>query len=119
MESLALMVAIILGIAVFSGPIALFLTWLPALNSKNSNRAVALIRRVFVTLLSVTGSLVSFMLFIASAGIAGILMAMFGSITALFAVKREYFPDGLRNGKSSGNLFGRGSDRRNGPSGQH
>ena len=57
MESLALMVAIILGIAVFSGPIALFLTWLPALNSKNSNGAIALIRRVFVTLLSVTGSL--------------------------------------------------------------
>lgn len=119
MESLALMVAIILGIAVLSGPIALFLTWLPIINSENTKVAVSLIRRIFVTLLSVTGSLVSFMLFIASAGIAGILMAIFGSVTALFAVKREYFPHGLRNGRSNGNFFGRGSDRRNGPSGQH
>jgi hypothetical protein len=40
-------------------------------------------------------------------------MAIFGSLTAFFAVKREYFPNGFRN-----NLGG-GADRRNGPSGQH
>jgi len=119
MESLAVMVAIILGVALFSGPVALFFTWLPVINKENTNGSIALARRLFVTLLAVTGSLVSFMLFIASAGIAGILMAIFGSVTAFFAVKREYFPDGLRNGKSNGNFFGRGSDRRNGPSGQH
>jgi hypothetical protein len=55
----------------------------------------------------------SFNLFIASAGFAAILMAIIGSLTAFFAVKREYYPDGF------GNKFSGGSDRRNGPSGQH
>jgi hypothetical protein len=119
MESLAILVAIILGIAVFSGPIALFLTWLPVINREETNDGIALIRRIFVTLLTVLGSLVSFMLFIANAGIGASLMAIFGSVTAFFAVKREYFPDGLRSGKPKGNGFGRRGDRRNGPDGQH
>ena len=109
MESLALLVVIILAIALFSGPIALFLTWLPALNRESTSNLVALIRRVFVTFLAVIGSLMSFNLFIANAGFAAILMAIIGSLTAFFAVKREYFPNGLRGG----------SDRLNGPSGQH
>jgi len=41
-------------------------------------------------------------------------MATFGSLTAFFAVKREYFPNGFGFKK-----FGGGTDRRNGPGGQH
>jgi hypothetical protein len=119
MESLAIFVAIILGIAVFSGPIALFLTWLPVINREETKDGIAIIRRIFVTLLTVTGSLVSFMLFTAAAGTGGNLVAIFGSVTAFFAAKREYFPDGLRNGKPKENSFGRRGDRRNGPDGQH
>lgn len=113
MESLVLLVAIILAIALFSGPIALLLTWLPALNRESTGSAARLIRRIFVTVLSVVGSFVSFNLFISSAGFAASLMAIFGSLTAFFAVKREYFPNGF------GNKSGGGADRRNGPDGQH
>lgn len=109
MESLAILVLIILVISTFSGPIALFLTWLPVLNRESTSNPVRLIRRIFVTFLAVIGSFVSFNLFISSAGFAASLMAIFGSLTAFFAVKREYFPNGLRGG----------ADRRNGPDGQH
>jgi hypothetical protein len=113
MESLAILVVIILVVSVFSGPIALFLTWLPVLNRESTSNSFALVRRIFVTFLSVMGSFVSFNLFISSAGFAPTLMAIFGSLTAFFAVKREYFPNGF------GIKFGGGTDRRNGPSGQH
>jgi hypothetical protein len=113
MESLAILVAIILAVSTFSGPIALFLTWLPALNSDSTSNTARLIRRIFVTFLVVMGSFVSFNLFLASVGIPVTLMAIVGSITAFFATKREYFPNGF------GFKFGGGSDRRNGPSGQH
>ena len=113
MESLVILVAIILVISTFSGPIALFLTWLPALNRESTSNPARLIRRIFVTFLSLIGSFVSFNLFIAGSTLATTLMATFGSLTAFFAVKREYFPNGF------GFKFGGGSDRRNGPSGQH
>ena len=114
MESLAILVALILAIALFSGPTALFLTWLPVLNRESTSKIAALIRRILVTFLVVIGSLMSFNLYIANVGFAGSLMAIIGSVTAFFAVKREYFPNGFGFKK-----FGGGSDRRNGPSGQH
>jgi hypothetical protein len=113
MESLAVLVAIILAVSLFSGPIALFLTWLPVLNRESTSKGAALVRRIFVTFLTVMGSFVSFNLFISSAGFAPTLMAIFGSLTAFFAVKREYFPNGF------GKKFGGGADRSNGPDGQH
>ena len=114
MESLAILVALILAIALLSGPTALFLTWLPVLNRESTSKIAALIRRILVTFLVVIGSLMSFNLFIANVGFAASLMAIIGSVTAFFAVKREYFPNGFGFKK-----FGGGSDRRNGPSGQH
>ena len=114
MESLVILVAIILIISTFSGPIALFLTWLPALNRESTSNPARLIRRIFVTFLSLIGSFVSFNLFIAGSTLATTLMATFGSLTAFFAVKREYFPNGFGFKK-----FGGGTDRRNGPGGQH
>ena len=113
MESLVILVVIILVISTFSGPIALFLTWLPALNRESTSNPARLIRRIFVTFLSLIGSLVSFMVFISGVGRGAVFMAFIGSLTAFFAVKREYFPNGF------GFKFGGGSDRRNGPSGQH
>ena len=114
MESLVILVAIILSVSLFSGPIALFLTWLPLLNRESTSKAAALVRRILVTLLVVIGSLMSFNVFIASVGFAASLMAFIGSITAFFAAKREYFPNGF-----GFKGFGGGADRRNGPSGQH
>ena len=114
MESLVILVAIILVISTFSGPIALFLTWLPALNRESTSNPARLIRRIFVTFLSLIGSFVSFNLFIAGSTLATTFMATFGSLTAFFAVKREYFPNGFGFKK-----FGGGTDRRNGPGGQH
>ena len=113
MESLVILVVIILVISTFSGPIALFLTWLPALNRESTSNPARLIRRIFVTFLSLIGSFVSFMVFISGVGRGAVFMAFIGSLTAFFAVKREYFPNGF------GFKFGGGSDRRNGPSGQH
>ena len=116
MQSLAVLVAMILAVALLSGPIALFLTWLPVINRERTNRVVALIRRVLVTFFALIGSFVSFNLFIRNVGISVTLMAIVGSVTAFFAVKREYFPDGFGSGNGRG--FGRWSDRRNGPDGQ-
>lgn len=122
MESLVILVAIILAVSLFSGPIAILLTWLPILNRENTNAGTRLIRRIFVTFLSIIGSLMSFNLFVANVGLAATFMAIFGSLTAFFAVKREYFPNGFGNGKRNGNGFGNGfgrrGDRRNGPDGQ-
>ena len=109
MESLAIFFAIMLAISLFSGPIALFLTWLPVLNRERTSNAARLIRRILVTFFAVIGSFVSFFLFIAIPGIVSTILIVVGSITAFFAVKREYFSNGFRGG----------SDRLNGPSGQH
>lgn len=113
MESLALLVVVLISFALFSGPLALFLTWLPALNGVNTSDLVRLVRRIFVTILSLIGSFISFILFISASTTAATLMGIFGSVMAFFAMKREFFPDGF------GFNFGRGSDRRNGPDGQH
>jgi len=114
MESLAIVVLIILAISTFSGPIALLLTWIPALNRESTSNPVRLIRRVFVTALTLMGSFVSFNLFLVSINLFTTAIAAIGSITAIFAVKREYFPNGF-----GFKGFGGRSDRRNGPSGQH
>jgi hypothetical protein len=113
MESLAILVLIILAISTFSGPIALLLTWIPALNRESTSNPIRLIRRIFVTFLTVLGSFVSFNLFLVSTNLFTTVIAAIGSISGFFAVKREYFPNGF------GFKFGGGSDRRNGPSGQH
>ena len=113
MESLAFLVVIILAISTFSGPIALLLTWIPALNRESTSNPVRLIRRIFVTFFTVLGSFVSFNLFIVSLNLVTTVIAGIGSVSGFFAVKREYFPNGF------GFKFGGGSDHRNGPSGQH
>jgi len=113
MESLAFIVLIILAISTFSGPIALLLTWIPALNRESTSNPIRLISRIFVTFLTVLGSFVSFNLFLVSTNLFTTVIAAIGSLTGFFAVKREYFPNGF------GKKFGGGADRRNGPSGQH
>ena len=114
MESLAIIVLIILAISTFSGPIALLLTWIPALNRESTSNPVRLIRRILVTVLTLMGSFVSFNLFLVSINLFTTVIAAIGSISAFFAVKREYFPNGF-----GFKGFGGGTDRRNGPSGQH
>ena len=114
MESLAIIVLIILAISTFSGPIALLLTWIPALNRESTSNPVRLIRRILVTVLTLMGSFVSFNLFLVSVNLVTTVIAAIGSISGFFAVKREYFPNGF-----GFKGFGGGSDRRNGPSGQH
>ena len=112
MESLALLVVIILIVSVFSGPIALFLTWLPVLNRESTSNPVRLIRRIFVTVLTLLGSFVSFNLFLVNTNLFTTVIAAIGSVSGFFAVKREYFPNGF------GKKFGGSADRRNGPDGQ-
>ena len=114
MESLAIIVLIILAISTFSGPIALLLTWIPALNRESTSNPVRLIRRILVTVLTLTGSFVSFNLFLVSINLFTTVIAAIGSISGFFAVKREYLPNGF-----GFKGFGGRSDRRNGPSGQH
>ena len=126
MESLALVVVFILAIVLFSGPTALFLTWLPALNRDGTNKMIKFARRIVVTLLALFGSLMSFNLMIVGSTMAAGLIGLFGTVFSIIAMQREYFPDGFRTiiGKEGKNkngrgFFGNGSDRRNGPSGQH
>jgi len=114
METLALFFLIILAISTFSGSIALLLTWIPALNRESTSNPLRLIRRILVTFFTVLGSFVSFNLFLVITNLFTTVIAAIGSVSGFFAVNREYFPNGFGFKK-----FGGGTDRRNGPSGQH
>ncbi|CAB4586390.1 unannotated protein [freshwater metagenome] len=89
MESLALLVAILMGIAFFSGPIAIALT---KLNS--SNFIITLIRRMFHGFFVAMSFWVG-MMFAFNPGVPFVvhLIGFYGLVMGYIASRREYFPD--------------------------
>ncbi|MEI6039506.1 MAG: hypothetical protein WCQ52_07460 [Actinomycetes bacterium] len=89
MESLALLVAILMGIAFFSGPIAIALT---KLNS--SNFIITAIRRIFHGFF-VAMSLWVGLMFLFNPGVPFVvhLIGLYGLVMGYIASRREYFPD--------------------------
>ena len=121
MESLALLVATLLAIVLFAGPIALVMTTKFLWNLTRGKTWTWIIRRVLVTLLSIFGTFLSMTFLVASVPAAAKIFALFGLLTNGYALKREYLrplsfrdlfgPSRLRTGRTSG------SDG-HGPSGQ-
>ena len=89
MESLALLVAILMSIAFFSGPIAIALTIL-----SSSNFIITLIRRIFHGFFVAMSLWVGLMFFF-DPGVPFIvhLIGLYGLVMGYIASRREYFPD--------------------------
>lgn len=126
MESLVLLVTLLFLIVIISGPTALFLTWLPAINREDASILVVIIRSIVVTLLALLGGFTSLNVMLRGSTMATTLIGFFGTLISVLAIQREYFPGGFRTiiGKEGKNkkrrrFFGHGNDPQNGPSGQH
>ena len=85
MQDLAVLVAIILAIAFFAGPLALIATRIP---SKNYTWVIA--RRFVVILFSLLGCIFSIQLLIADIALIPKLMALLGISLALLALSIEW-----------------------------
>jgi len=85
MYSLAVLVAIIFSVLMFSGPIAIGLTFV-----RIKNPTLKIVRRVFVCIFSAAGiSLASILLFQGIA-IAANLIALFAMAASGYALRREF-----------------------------
>lgn len=91
MESLALIVAILLSIVVFSGPLGLLLTSRVAWNNTSSRKTLWLIRRILVSILSAVGIATASIFVFNPIPIGTKLLAIGGIALNIFALKREYF----------------------------
>ncbi len=121
MESLALLVATMLAIVIFAGPIALVLTAKILWNRTREKRWIWISRRVLVTILGVFGTFLSMTFLVASIPIAAKLIALFGIFTNGYALKREYLrPVQLRRIFSADRTGGGSTSGKDGhgPSGQ-
>ncbi len=93
MESLALLVTILMSIVVFTGPLGFLLTSKVVWNYTNSRKALWIIRRIFVSILSPAGIVVAAIFVFNEIPIGPKLLAMVGIALNVFVLKREYFRD--------------------------
>ena len=93
MESLAMLVLILMSIVVFSGPIGFLLTSKIVWNYTKSIKTLWIIRRVFVSIISLAGIAVAAIFVFNQIPIGPKLLAMGGIAINVFALKREYFRD--------------------------
>jgi hypothetical protein len=90
MESLALLVATLLAIILFAGPIALVMTSKFLWNLTKAKTWLWITRRVLVSLLSIFGTFLSMTFLVAAVPAAAKIFALFGLFTNGYALKREY-----------------------------
>jgi Na+/alanine symporter len=93
MYSLAVLVMILMGIVIFSGPIGFLLTSKKMWNYSKEKKALWIIRRILVAIIAAAGSLISLMLVFNSLPLGPKLLAMAGFSLNIFALKREFFRD--------------------------
>ena len=113
MESLALVVAALMALVLFTGPISLVLTSKLFWNFTRRNKAVWVIRRLMVAMISPLGMSVELMFIFNQLPIWPKLFAFAGFALNTIALKREF----LRN-KSWALIFKPGMRDPNGPAGQ-
>ncbi len=90
MESLALLVALILAVVMFSGPLGILLTINPVWNATLKIPALWYARRILITLLAAIGIIFGFQVLLGGIPFMASLMVMSGMAFNLVAIKLEY-----------------------------
>jgi hypothetical protein len=90
MESLALAVAIILGIVMFSGPLGILLTINPIWNATLKVPALWYARRILISLLAAIGIIFGFQVLFSGVPFMASIMVMSGMAFNMLAIKLEY-----------------------------
>jgi hypothetical protein len=114
MESLALLVAMLMALVLFTGPISMVLTSKLFWNYSRRSKPLWFFRRIFVATISPLGMTVALFFIFTPIPIAPKIMAALGFTANVFALKREFFRD-----KSWKRILKIESDDPNGPAGQH
>ncbi len=90
MESLALAVAIILAIVMFSGPLGILLTINPIWNATLKVPALWYARRILISLLAAVGIIFGFQVLFSGVPFMASIMVMSGMAFNMLAIKLEY-----------------------------
>ena len=90
MESLALLVALILAVVMFSGPLGILLTINPIWNATLKIPALWYARRILITLLAALAFVFGFQVLFGGIPFMASLMVMSGMAFNLVAIKLEY-----------------------------
>lgn len=90
MESLASVVAVVLSLIIFSGPIGILLTLGPIWNMTLKIPALWYIRRILISLLALVGIILGFLILSSGIPFGAALMMISGMIMNLIAIKMEY-----------------------------
>ena len=90
MESLALLVALILAVVMFSGPLGILLTINPVWNATLKVPALWYARRILISLLAAVGIIFGFQVLFGGVPFMASLMVMSGMAFNLIAIKLEY-----------------------------
>ena len=90
MESLALFVALILAVVMFSGPLGILLTINPIWNATLKTPGLWYARRILITLFAAIGIIFGFQVLFGGVPLMASLMVMSGMAFNLVAIKLEY-----------------------------
>jgi hypothetical protein len=90
MESLALLVALILAVVIFSGPLGILLTINPIWNATLKIPGLWYARRVLITLFAAIGIIFGFQVLSGGVPLIAALMVISGIALNLVAIKFEY-----------------------------
>ncbi len=90
MESLALIVALILAVVMFSGPLGILLTINPIWNATLKIPALWYARRILITVLAAIAFVFGFQVLFSGIPLMASLMVMSGMAFNLVAIKLEY-----------------------------
>ena len=90
MESLALLVALILAVVMFSGPLSILLTINPVWNATLKVPALWYARLILISILAAVGIIFGFQVLLGGVPFMASLMVMSGMAFNLVAIKLEY-----------------------------
>jgi hypothetical protein len=90
MESLALVVALVLSVVMFSGPIGILLTINPIWNAALKIPALWYARRILISLLAAVGIIFGFQVLFSGIPFMASLMVISGMAFNMIAIKLEY-----------------------------
>ena len=102
MESLALLVALILAVVMFSGPLGILLTINPIWNATLKIPALWYARRILITVLAAVAFVFGFQVLFSGIPLMASLMVMSGMAFNLVAIKLEYQIGKLNKRKTPG-----------------